>query len=94
MTKTVDDVRKLYYNNNPGKEPAIAVGSAASVIVALFYLIMTLFPDILNDTQEEAIVGIIAILAPIVAAVIIRSKVWSPASVKEVLSETKQNGAT
>tara|TARA_R100000655_G_C2995376_1_gene193653 strand:+ start:1624 stop:1827 length:204 start_codon:yes stop_codon:yes gene_type:complete len=54
-------------------EPAVVNGivAAAAAVIAL----LVAFGLDLDDTQQAAILGVVAVLAPIVAAIVTRSKV-------------------
>lgn len=73
-------------HNASEREPAINTGLIASSSVALIGGVVRIFaPNLLSQDMWELIFYIVALIIPIVTAVRIRGKVWSPASVKEVL---------
>jgi hypothetical protein len=56
------------------KEPAITVGSITALVVAVLALAAS-FGLHLSDEQRNAIVGVLAVVGPIVAGYVTRSKV-------------------
>lgn len=69
------------------KEPALATGVSVTAVAGLLSLITVIWPDLLTPHQEHLVYVIAAFVLPIITAVFTRSKVWSPASVEEVLEE-------
>lgn len=61
------------------KEPAAIVGAATGVVTAVLAIVVAFGVD-LSDDQQKAILGIVAAVAPIVAGIVIRGKVFSPAT--------------
>jgi hypothetical protein len=55
-------------------EPAVAVGTITAVVTALLAL-LTAFGLSLSADQTAAILGVVAVLGPLVAAFVTRSKV-------------------
>lgn len=55
-------------------EPAVTVGTITAVVSALLTLLAAFGLDLSSD-QTAAVVGVVAVLAPIVASLITRSKV-------------------
>lgn len=90
------DLKDLYYNKlgvAPAKEPAIRTGSNVAAVAGLLSLITVLFPELLTDREITIILVISAFVLPIVTALFTRGKVWSPASVKEVIEEATKEAA-
>lgn len=56
------------------KEPAAIIGTATAVVSALIALLVAFGVDVSED-QQTAIIGAVVVLAPIVAGLLIRSKV-------------------
>lgn len=65
-------------------EPSVIVGTVTAFVTALIGLLVAFGLDITED-QKNAILGMTAVLAPIIAAVIIRGKVFSPATVDQMV---------
>lgn len=65
---------------NPSTEPALTVGTITGIASAVIALVVAFWPGLLTDLQSDAILSLVAILAPVVAAIIIRGKVtpWTP----------------
>jgi hypothetical protein len=72
---------------SPAKEPAIAAGTTVFTLTGLLSGITVLFPHLLTDRQTAAAFLIAALISPFVTALLTRRKVWSPASVLELVEE-------
>ena len=57
-------------------------GAAAALIAAL-----TAFGVEVSDSQQVAVLGLVAVAAPLVVALVGRSKVWSPAGLDQAVEE-------
>jgi hypothetical protein len=68
-------------------EPAVLTGSIITAVVGIGGLIQLFAPNILSDDTWELIYYLAAFFLPIFTAIRIRGKVWSPASVQEVLNK-------
>jgi hypothetical protein len=55
-------------------EPAAVIGTATAVVAALIALLVSFGVDI-SDDQQNAILALVGVAAPIVAGVLIRRKV-------------------
>lgn len=72
------------------RQPALKIGAIMSVITAMIGAAIVFGAD---KEQAEAVLGIVAALAaaaPLVSAVWTRRKVWSPASVAELLRRERR----
>jgi len=69
------------------KEPAANIGTTVGFLTAVFVLVNNFWPNIIKDNVQEAIISIAAILLPFITSLLIRRKVWSPASVEDLLEE-------
>lgn len=70
---------------NLPEEPLVTVGTVtagASAVIAL----LVAFAVTLSEVQVTAILGVVAVLAPTVVAVVGRRKVYAPATVKTLLA--------
>ncbi len=65
-------------------EPAITIGAVTAVIGAIISLLVALGLDISNEVQN-ALLGLIAVGAPLVSAILTRARVYSPAYVDDLL---------
>ena len=72
-------------------EPATLVGMITALVSAVIALAVAYGVDI-DDSQSTAIMGLIAVLAPIIAAIVTRSRVYSPASTQKVANDAAQTG--
>lgn len=61
-------------------EPLLSVGSIGAGVTALITLLVA-FGLPISDGQQTAILGVVAVLAPLVVSLVGRSRVWSPATV-------------
>lgn len=64
------------------QEPAVLAGLVSTAIAAILVLLRT-FGVPLTIDQQDAINKLVAVVAPIVLAIVIRQAVFSPATVKE-----------
>lgn len=74
------------------KEPLLNVGVVITLCTAILGALASWGMKI-SDDQQAAILAIVGILAPIVVAVIGRTKVWSPASVRAAIIQAKTQRA-
>lgn len=65
-------------------EPLVTVGSLTAAATALLALLVAIGLDLSAD-QQSAILGVVAVVAPIVVAVVGRRRVYSPATVARLL---------
>lgn len=66
------------------KEPLLTVGALTAVAAAAIALVVA-FGVHLSAEQQVAILGVVAVLSPFIVALVGRSKVFSPASVRKLL---------
>ncbi|NBE80298.1 hypothetical protein [Micromonospora rubida] len=64
-------------------EPLLSVGTITAAVTAVIAL-LTAYGLPVSDGQQSAILGVVAVLAPLVVAAIARGRVWSPATVARV----------
>lgn len=69
------------------KEPALKVGAIVTVVLSASYIIVKQVIPNVPDATIDATFSVLAVIVPLVVAWIIRSKVWSPASVQAVTDE-------
>ncbi len=65
------------------KEPAAVVGLIVGIVSAVLVFLKSFGVDISQD-QQEAIRGLVAVIAPIVAGFVIRQFVFSPNSASNI----------
>lgn len=68
-------------------EPALRVGTLTGSVAGILSILVVLFPNLLTNRQTLIILVISAFTLPIITAVLTRGKVWSPASVEDVIEE-------
>lgn len=73
-------------------EPARVIGGAIAAVSAIVALLVAFGVDFTAD-QQAAILGVVATLAPLVAALIIRSRVFSPRTVSKLVPPRPQRPA-
>lgn len=61
-------------------EPSAIIGTITAFVAAAIALVTAYGLD-MSDAQRDAVLGMTAVLAPLIAALIIRSKVFAPATV-------------
>lgn len=71
---------------NFNTEPAQIVGYLTSAATAIIALLVAYGFDISQD-QQSAILGVVAVVAPVVAALLIRSRVYAPETVQEIVKD-------
>ena len=71
------------------KEPAAIIAAITGAATAIIALVVSFGLDLTND-QQSAILGVVAVVAPLVAGLAIRSKVFSPATRDEDVSKVAQ----
>jgi hypothetical protein len=70
---------------DPGaSEPLWSVGSITAAVTAIIALLAAFGLDI-SDDQQSAILGVVAVAAPLVVAALSRGRVYSPATVARLL---------
>jgi multisubunit Na+/H+ antiporter MnhG subunit len=73
------------------KEAASIIGTISAIVAAVLVFLQEFGVDI-TDGQEDAITKLVAILAPLVAALIIRGLVYSKHSVERKVDEAFIDG--
>jgi uncharacterized membrane protein len=71
------------------EEPLLTVGGLTGLGSAVLAVLVA-FAVPLTHAQDVAILGLLAVLAPIIVAVVGRGKVWSPYSVFRAVQQAKQ----
>jgi hypothetical protein len=74
------------------KEPAQIAGGSASVLVAAIIGLLKLYGVHIADGTGEFVVTILAISAPYITALAIRTQVWSPASKQKAVDQAHIQG--
>ena len=70
-------------------EPAAIIGTITAIVTALIAFAVA-FGINLSDDQQAAILGLVAALAPIVAALLTRRKVYSTASTQKIANRSAE----
>ena len=71
-------------------EPSVIIGGITAFVTAAIGLLVAFGLDI-TDEQKNAILAMTAVLAPVIASVVIRSKVYAPATVREIVGIERQS---
>ncbi|MFI1195523.1 hypothetical protein ACH4T9_20010 [Micromonospora sp. NPDC020750] len=66
-------------------EPLFTVGGITAGVTALIALVVS-FGLSLTTAQQTAILGVAAVLAPLIVAAVARGRVYSPATVRALLA--------
>jgi hypothetical protein len=77
----------LNTDNNKATEPAFAIGLSTTTLASMIYVIVQLFFPHFPDEKLNDIALVAALVLPIIAGLVTRNKVWSPASVEAVVEE-------
>lgn len=56
-------------------EPALTTGTITAVVAAAIALVVAFWPGLLTDVQSDAILSLVAVVAPIIVGVVVRGKV-------------------
>lgn len=72
-------------------EPAALVATITGAVTAGIALLVAYGFDISNE-QQVAILGVVAVLAPVIAGIVTRGKVYSPASAQKAANEAAVTG--
>jgi hypothetical protein len=67
------------------QEPLLTVGTITAATTAILALVVALGLPVSNDTQA-AILGVVAVVAPLVLALLARRTVWAPATVRATVN--------
>ena len=73
-------------NNNVATQPALVTGSAVATVAGVLAVVSIFIP--IPDGVTQAILVVAAFLLPIITSLFTKGKVWSPASVQEVVNES------
>src|SRR5690606_36934868 len=88
-TDTRTPVTKPVPQNAMATEPATIVGTITAAATAIIALLVAFGLD-LSDEQQQAILGVVAVAAPVIAAVVIRGKVYAPKTAQEVVNDAAE----
>lgn len=66
------------------KEPLLTVGTVGMIGAAVIAVVVAFFTPV-SDDRQSAILGLLAVLAPFIVALVGRRKAWSPATVRAAL---------
>ncbi len=69
-------------------EPLFTVGSITALVTAVLALVVA-FGLPVSDDQQTAILGVVAVAAPLVVAAVGRGRVWSPATVARLMERRR-----
>lgn len=72
-------------------EPSVIVGSLTAAATAVIALVVAFGADLTQD-QQSALLGVVAVAAPIIASIVIRGKVWSPESAQREVDRAAATG--
>ncbi len=75
------------------EQPAAIVGTITAAVAAVIALVVAFGIDLTPD-QQAAILSVAAVAAPLIAALFIRLRVWSPASHEAVIQRVRRVEAT
>lgn len=72
-------------------EPAAIIGAITGLVTAVLALIVAFGID-LDTSQQAAILGLVAALAPIIAGIITRQAVFSPQTTQRIANAAAETG--
>ena len=73
------------------KEPAGIVGTITSGVTAVLALLVAYGFDI-SQEQQVAILGVVSVIAPVIAAIVTRHNVYAPDTVQRAMNSAAQTG--
>lgn len=65
------------------EEPLLSTGAVVSAAGALIALVVSFWPDLLDETQQKSLLAVVAIAAPLIVAAVARRKVTPNSAVAE-----------
>ncbi len=65
-------------------EPVLSTASIVTVVTAILAMLVS-FGLPLSDDQQAAVLGAIAVVAPVVLGLVARSKAWAPLTVRKTV---------
>lgn len=72
------------------REPALNTGLSLGAVAAVWVLVNAFWPNLIPQNVQDALTEIALFLIPVITGWLIRSKVWSPASVKALQMQQLQ----
>lgn len=72
-------------------EPAGLVGTITAGVTAVLALLVAYGFDV-SQEQQVAILGVVAVIAPVIAAIVTRSRVYSPSTTQTLANEAAVTG--
>lgn len=72
------------------QEPAVKTGLNVSFLIAIYTVVNAIWPNLLSENIQDAITKIALVLIPIVTSILIRYKVFSPASVQKLKDQIEE----
>lgn len=72
---------------NPRTEPLLTVGGVTAAATAVIGLVVAFWPGLLSDTQQTAILALVAVAAPLIVGIVARKHVTPNAAVAERVNE-------
>lgn len=72
-------------------EPARLVGAITAAVTAIIALLVAYGLDI-SESQQAGILGVVAVAAPLIAALVIRGNVYAPDTAAEMETDAYKNG--
>lgn len=73
------------------EEASISVGSITAAVTAVLALLVAYGFDV-SEEQQTAILGVVAVLAPVIVGIVTRSKVYSEATATKAVNKAAATG--
>ena len=77
--------------NSGATEPVLSAGTITAAVTAVLTLLIA-YAIPISDGQQSAILGVIAVIAPIVVGIWGRAKAYAPATVARLLNQRRAEG--
>lgn len=91
MTTKLEQFEDLPTEARSKKEPAINTAAAVTAVATVIYFVVKFFVPNADEGLLNTITVVVGLLLPLVTGYIIRSKVFAPATVREIVREAKTN---
>ena len=80
-------LRNFHFSNNTAEEPSLKVGGFTASVAGILSLVVFFAPDLMSEKTIIVVLVASAFILPLITALFTRGKVWSPASVQELIDQ-------
>jgi hypothetical protein len=88
----ISDLKVAIKSKSPSKrtEPAMVVGTNVTMAASLLALVVAIFPNLIPENAVAPLGMILVIILPMVTSFLIRRKVFSPATVLNIVHAAEE----